>query len=81
MESDIEYLTGRLSKIDGFGDTGEHLLGIVKSKKPAQAVATETPVTTENGSAGESKEEESKADGATSEEPKEKSSSESKQES
>ncbi|KAK6954775.1 hypothetical protein Daesc_004744 [Daldinia eschscholtzii] len=34
MESDIEYLISRLNKIDGFGDTGDSLLGIVKSKKP-----------------------------------------------
>ncbi|KAI0851578.1 Vps54-domain-containing protein [Daldinia vernicosa] len=34
MESDIEYLISRLSKIDGFGDTGDSLLGIVKTKKP-----------------------------------------------
>ncbi|KAL7625372.1 hypothetical protein AAE478_004589 [Parahypoxylon ruwenzoriense] len=34
MGSDIEYLISRLSKIDGFGDTGDHLLSIVKSKKP-----------------------------------------------
>ncbi|OTB06078.1 hypothetical protein M426DRAFT_319155 [Hypoxylon sp. CI-4A] len=34
MESDIEYLISRLGKIDGFGDTGENLLKIVKAKKP-----------------------------------------------
>ncbi|KAI0599165.1 Vps54-like protein-domain-containing protein [Biscogniauxia sp. FL1348] len=34
MESDIEYLISRLSKIDGFGDTGEQLSNIVKGKKP-----------------------------------------------
>ncbi|KAI0490476.1 Vps54-like protein-domain-containing protein [Xylaria cf. heliscus] len=39
MESDINYLMARLSKIDGFGDTGDHLLNIVKSKKPEQVMA------------------------------------------
>lgn len=34
MESDIEYLISRLSKIDGFRDTGDSLLGIIKTKKP-----------------------------------------------
>lgn len=33
MQSDINYLITRLSKIDGFGDTGEYLLNIVNSKK------------------------------------------------
>lgn len=43
MKSDINYLNGRLSKIDGFGDTGDYLLNIVNSKKidpPAPAVPT-----------------------------------------
>ncbi|KAI1126017.1 Vps54-like protein-domain-containing protein [Nemania abortiva] len=39
MEADINYFTGRLEKIDGFGDTGDFLLNIVKSKKSAQAAA------------------------------------------
>ncbi|KAI1455246.1 Vps54-domain-containing protein [Annulohypoxylon moriforme] len=34
MESDIEYLISRLSKIDGFNDTGDGLLAIAVSKKP-----------------------------------------------
>ncbi|KAI0893342.1 putative GARP complex component [Annulohypoxylon nitens] len=34
MESDIEYLINQLSKIDGFGDTGDSLLAIAISKKP-----------------------------------------------
>ncbi|KAI0122897.1 Vps54-like protein-domain-containing protein [Xylariales sp. AK1849] len=33
MQADINYLNTRLSKIDGFGDTGKYLLHIVKSKK------------------------------------------------
>lgn len=40
MELDINYLIARLVKIDGFGDTGDHLLNIVKSKKSAQATAS-----------------------------------------
>ncbi|KAI2643179.1 Vps54-domain-containing protein [Xylaria nigripes] len=43
MESDISYLTSRLGKISGFGDTGDHLLNIAKSKRPA-------PATTEGSS-------------------------------
>ncbi|KAI1178517.1 Vps54-like protein-domain-containing protein [Nemania sp. FL0916] len=33
IESDINYLIARLGKIEGFGDVGDHLLGIVTSKK------------------------------------------------
>lgn len=33
MQSDINYLNNRLSKVDGFGDTGDYLLNIVNSKK------------------------------------------------
>ncbi|KAJ8125078.1 hypothetical protein O1611_g8562 [Lasiodiplodia mahajangana] len=39
MESDINYLIARLGKIDGFGDAGDYLLNIVKSKQSAQAAA------------------------------------------
>ncbi|KAJ8123890.1 hypothetical protein ONZ43_g261 [Nemania bipapillata] len=39
MESDINYLIGRLSKIDGLGDTGDYLLNIVKSKRSEQTTA------------------------------------------
>ncbi|KAI0429511.1 Vps54-like protein-domain-containing protein [Xylaria sp. FL1042] len=39
MESDINHLVARLGQVDGFGDTGEHLLNIVKSKKPEQVAA------------------------------------------
>ncbi|CAJ2507381.1 Uu.00g085670.m01.CDS01 [Anthostomella pinea] len=41
MRSDIEYLNARLDKIDGFGDTGAHLLSIVNSKRPEQSAAKE----------------------------------------
>ncbi|KAI1332121.1 Vps54-domain-containing protein [Xylariaceae sp. FL0255] len=33
MQADIEYLISRLGKLDGFGNTGDHLLQIAKSKK------------------------------------------------
>lgn len=33
MQSDINYLNSRLAKIEGFGDTGDYLLNVVKSKK------------------------------------------------
>ncbi|KAH6655125.1 Vps54-like protein-domain-containing protein [Truncatella angustata] len=33
MQSDINHLNNKLSKIDGFGDTGDYLLSIVNSKK------------------------------------------------
>lgn len=33
MQADIGYLNTRLSKLDGFGDTGEYLLNIVNAKK------------------------------------------------
>ncbi|KAI1376455.1 Vps54-domain-containing protein [Hypoxylon crocopeplum] len=77
MQSDIEYLISRLSKMDGFGDTGEHLLGIVKSKKPAQATQPES--TTEPAKdSDDSEEQNSKVDETPSDESKEKTSTESK---
>lgn len=45
MESDINYLIARLSKIEGFGTTGDHLLNIVKSKRAAQAAVKSSPET------------------------------------
>ena len=33
MEQDIDYFVARLGKIEGFGDTGNKLLGVVKEKK------------------------------------------------
>ncbi len=33
MERDVDFLVSRLSKIDGFGDTGDKLLTVVKAKK------------------------------------------------
>ncbi|KAI0966677.1 Vps54-like protein-domain-containing protein [Xylaria arbuscula] len=39
MESDIKHFIARLGQVDGFGDTGDHLLNIVKSKKPEPVAA------------------------------------------
>jgi vacuolar protein sorting-associated protein 54 len=33
MQSDINHLNSRLSKIDGFGDTGDYLINIINSKR------------------------------------------------
>ncbi|KAF4452515.1 hypothetical protein F53441_4627 [Fusarium austroafricanum] len=43
MNNDIEFLTAKLGKLDGFGDTGEYLQKIIKSKQ----VKTVEPVTEE----------------------------------
>ncbi|KAI0205187.1 Vps54-like protein-domain-containing protein [Astrocystis sublimbata] len=71
MESDMEYLIARLGKNDGFGDTGEHLLSIVKAKKAEQAAAAakaappaEQTATPERKESGDSKDATTKADGA-----------------
>jgi len=52
MESDANYLIARLGKIEGFGDVGDHLLAVIKSKKSAQipvkSTAEETPKETNN---------------------------------
>ncbi|KAH8664290.1 Vps54-like protein-domain-containing protein [Xylariales sp. PMI_506] len=51
MQSDINYLISRLSKIDGFGNTGEHLLNIIKEKK-----VEEPPAVPEKDDAAEANE-------------------------
>lgn len=43
MESDIEYLVNRLGKIDGFGNTGDSLLSIIRSKKIPEKKAEPIP--------------------------------------
>ncbi|KAI2615869.1 Vps54-domain-containing protein [Hypoxylon sp. NC1633] len=74
MGSDIEYLASRLSKIDGFGDTGDHLLSIVKAKKPTQPVPVpENIAQPAKQHTDSSKEESSNIDEVTTEESKEKS--------
>ncbi|KAK8136376.1 Vacuolar protein sorting-associated protein 54 [Apiospora sp. TS-2023a] len=45
MENNIGYLINRLSKVEGFSNTGEHLLGIVQTKKPDKP----PPVPEKNG--------------------------------
>lgn len=42
MISDVEYFDSKMSKIDGFGDLGEHLIKLVKAKPVALPPATET---------------------------------------
>ena len=39
MLHDIEFFQSRLSKIDGFEDTGEYLLGIIRSREVKSAPA------------------------------------------
>jgi vacuolar protein sorting-associated protein 54 len=46
MNNDIEFLTTKLGKIDGFGDTGEYLQKIIKSKQ-VKTVEPATEPTTE----------------------------------
>ncbi|RGP77725.1 hypothetical protein FLONG3_4114 [Fusarium longipes] len=46
MNNDIEFLTTKLGKLDGFGDTGEYLQKIIKSKQ-VKAVEPATETTTE----------------------------------
>jgi vacuolar protein sorting-associated protein 54 len=45
LQRDAEFLQSKLSKIDGFGNLGEHLLELVKKKTP-------TTDAKENGSNG-----------------------------
>jgi vacuolar protein sorting-associated protein 54 len=33
MNNDVEFLTTKLGKLDGFGETGEYLQKIIKSKQ------------------------------------------------
>jgi vacuolar protein sorting-associated protein 54 len=52
MESDINYFITRLGKINGFGDVGDHLLGIVMSKRSKQNAtrsSTETQLKKNDG--------------------------------
>ena len=37
MLRDVEYFTARLGRIDGFGDAGEYLSNIVKSRQVESA--------------------------------------------
>lgn len=83
MESDIEYLMSRLSKIEGFGDTGENLVGIVRSKKlpekKAEPVAVAKPESnTEPAATKDSSEEPKEKSDADSDKPSEEPKEESK---
>jgi vacuolar protein sorting-associated protein 54 len=72
MNNDIEFLITKLGKLDGFGDTGEYLQRIIKSKQ----VKTVEPATepTSEKKEDESKENETtpSAEAAESKEPAEK---------
>ncbi|GAP93109.1 putative garp complex component [Rosellinia necatrix] len=67
MESDINHLIARLGKIDGFGDLGDHLLNIVKSKKMEQTSARSSsePTPAGNNSNGQDSNTESRTDETT----------------
>ncbi|GAW18974.1 hypothetical protein ANO14919_084580 [Xylariales sp. No.14919] len=65
MRSDIDHLIARLGQIDGFGDTGNHLLNIVKSKRPEQAPAKSSSETNPEDKDSASKD--PKADGVADE--------------
>ena len=78
MEQDVNYLISRLSKIEGFADTGEKLLGVVKEKKveppPEEEKAEEAQADSENGkgedgkdTSGESPKPDEKSGGSESE--------------
>lgn len=53
MVKDVDFFINKLQKVDGFGDTGDFLMSIVKSK----AVATNSS-TTANGTTTDSNTEE-----------------------
>lgn len=63
MNNDIEFLTTKLGKLDGFGDTGEYLQRIIKSKQvktvevePVTEPATEKKDEVEEDKAGPAEE-------------------------
>lgn len=63
MEQDINFLVSRLGKIEGFGDTGDTLLSIVKAKKvedPPTEEPAEGEKTSNGDGAGEKDNEEAK---------------------
>ncbi|MCH7567499.1 MAG: hypothetical protein IH787_07580 [Nitrospirae bacterium] len=43
MLRDIEFFTAKLGKLDGFGDAGDHLAGIVKAKEVKTELRVEAP--------------------------------------
>jgi hypothetical protein len=60
MQGDVEYLETRLSKVDGFGDTSQYLMNIVRSKKvdidpvPEAKSSSETEPNGDTAKAGDS---------------------------
>jgi vacuolar protein sorting-associated protein 54 len=63
MAEDVDFFINKLQKVDGFGDTGDFLMSIVKSK----AVAT-TSSTTANGTTDSNTEEKTEPEKKTSSE-------------
>ena len=61
MLHDVDFFQSRLSKIDGFGDTGDYLKGIINSKE-VRTVPTATKTGSSSGEEGESSGESEKAD-------------------
>lgn len=63
MAKDVDFFINKLQKVDGFGDTGDFLTSIVKSK----TVAT-NPSTTTNGTTDSNTEEKTEPEKKTSSE-------------
>lgn len=58
MLNDVEFITSKLGKLDGFGDTGEYLEKIIESKgkgvkSEAKATNKEVSDTKDEGKTGE----------------------------
>lgn len=43
MISDVEYFKAKIDKLDGSGDLGDHLVGIVQAKSVASSPKSESP--------------------------------------
>lgn len=63
MAKEVDFFINKLQKVDGFGDTGDFLIGIVKSK----TVVTNSPTTT-NGTTDSNAEEKTEPEKKTSSE-------------
>ncbi len=65
MIRDVEHFQSRLGKIDGFGDAGEHLMAIVKSKEVEKKAASPPPAAESEGAAnGDGQKDTAAEDGA-----------------
>ncbi|KAJ6438453.1 GARP complex component (Vps54) [Purpureocillium lavendulum] len=62
MLRDIEFFTAKLGKLDGFGDTGNHLAGIVKAKEVKTELRVEAPKEEEQEDAAPTEKEPSEGD-------------------